>query len=103
MPSFKSLLSALSLIAPFAAAQIGGHCEPLTQEPNPIAKQFTGQTTGTINSTIIVLPINFTLARSIIPSQYKILKKQYKAWMPDLPSDQYPVGFLPTPHVCTVI
>src|ERR1700761_6818532 len=92
MPSFKSLLSALPFIAPFAAAQIGGVCEPIISQPNPIANQYTTQGTGTINSTIVVLPVNYTQARAIIPAKYGILKAQYQQWMPNLPADQYPVS-----------
>jgi hypothetical protein len=91
MPSLQSILSALSFIAPFAVAQIGGVCEPLISQKNPISGQYLKQTTGTINSTIVVIPVNYTQARAIIPAQYPILKKQYQQWLPNLAADQYPV------------
>ena len=91
MPSLQSIVSTLSLLAPFAAAQIGPVCEPIIGQANPIATQFTKQTTGTINSTIIIAPIDIATARSIIPAQYPILTKQISAWMPSLPAGQYPV------------
>jgi DNA-binding transcriptional regulator YdaS (Cro superfamily) len=91
MPSIQSILSALSLLAPLAAAQVGGVCEPLISQNNPISTKFTTQLTGTINSTIVVVPVNLTQARAIIPSQYPILTKQYQQWIPNLAADQYPV------------
>ena len=94
MPSVQSIVSALSFLAPLAAGQIGGVCEPLISQNNPISTKFTTQTTGTINSTIIVIPVNYTQARAVIPSQYPILTKQYQQWMPNLGDDQYPVRIL---------
>lgn len=93
MPSFNFLLSALAFAAPFASAQVLGHCDPIVnQQPNPIANKFTTQTTGTLNGTIAIVPISQTVARSIIPAQYKILTKQIQAWLPSLGSGTYPVG-----------
>ena len=95
MQSFQFLLQALLLIAPFAAAQIGGVCDPkVPSQPNPIgtlAKYKNFPTTGTVNGSVAMLPINYTLARSLIPSQYPILKAQYQAWLPSLHADKYPV------------
>ena len=59
--------------------------------PNPIAAQYPSNATGTINGTIIVVPIPYTTARSIIPSQYPILTKAYQGLCPSLPKDQYPM------------
>ena len=89
---FSSVLSfGLALIAPLASAQIQGQCHdlPIVAQPNPIAgrKNFI---TGTINETVIVLPIPMTTARSLIPSQYKILTKQISAWAPGL-AGQFPM------------
>jgi hypothetical protein len=60
--------------------------------PNPIASLYPDAITGTLNSTIAVVPIPYTLARSIIPAQYGILKKAYLSLLPGFPEDKYPVS-----------
>jgi hypothetical protein len=62
-----------------------------SDSPNPIASLYPNNVTGTINSTIALVPISYGLARSIIPSQYGILKKAYEALLPGFPRDKYPV------------
>lgn len=59
--------------------------------PNPVAAMYPDQITGTINSTLSVVPIPYELARSIIPSQYKILTRAYQSLLPGFPKDKYPV------------
>ena len=59
--------------------------------PNPIAQTYPNNVTGTINGTIAVVPIPYSLARSLIPAKYGILKSAYKKLLPNLPEDQYPV------------
>lgn len=59
--------------------------------PNPIAQTFPNLTTGTINATLVVLPIDYELAKSIIPSQYGILRESIKNALPGFPEDKYPV------------
>lgn len=60
--------------------------------PNPIAQQYPFLVTGTINGTLTILPIPYSLARSIIPTKYKILKHAYQSLMPEFPRDSYPVS-----------
>jgi len=60
--------------------------------PNPIADQYPLSITGTINATIAVIPIPYSLARSIIPSQWGILKNAYQSLLPGFPTDKYPVS-----------
>jgi hypothetical protein len=60
--------------------------------PNPIATLYPNDVTGTINGTLVVIPISYDLARSIIPAQYNILKEAYKSQLPGFPHDSYPVG-----------
>lgn len=60
--------------------------------PNPIGTLYPDAVTGTINGTIAVVPIPYALARALIPSQYGILKKAYKAALPGFPHDMYPVS-----------
>jgi hypothetical protein len=73
--------STTSSVAPICTAQ---------SEPNPIASMYPQSVTGTINETIVVLPISYKLARSLVPSEYKILSG-YKSLIPELDDDLYPV------------
>jgi cellobiose-specific phosphotransferase system component IIC len=66
--------------------------------PNPIASLYPYNVTGTINSTISVVPIPYKLARSIIPSQHGILTKAYDELLPGFPPDSYPVRSLHRPE-----
>ena len=93
MHFLQSLVATLPVLAPLVSAQIGGPgtCEPIVSESNPLASQYVKQSTGTLNGTVIILPITLQAARAIIPKQYKILKNQIAAWLPDLPAGQYPV------------
>ena len=60
-------------------------------QPNPIAAQYPTVGTGTANGTIAIIPIPYSTARSIVPSQYPILTNAYHNLMPRLRKDQYPV------------
>jgi len=62
--------------------------------PNPIAQTYPDNVTGTINSTIAVIPIPYSLARSIIPAKYGILRSAYEGLLENLPADTYPVSRL---------
>jgi hypothetical protein len=66
-------------------------CRAKESLPNPIASQYPSDVTGTVNGTIAVIPIPYSLARSIVPSQYGILSKAYAELMPQLPKGMYPV------------
>lgn len=59
--------------------------------PNPINSLYPNNITGAINSTLSVVPIPYTLARSIIPAQYGILTKAYHSLLKGFPADSYPV------------
>ena len=59
--------------------------------PNPIADDYPTSVTGTSNGTITVVPISYSLARSIIPAEYGILTAAYKSLLPGFPADSYPV------------
>lgn len=61
-------------------------------QPNPIARSFPQSATGTINSTTAVIPIDFAVARTIIPKQYAILKNSIYQTLPCFPKDKYPVS-----------
>ncbi|KAB8346057.1 hypothetical protein FH972_023109 [Carpinus fangiana] len=92
-------VSQLSLVALAAICDISSallSCQSQSQ-PNPIAKDYPDQATGTVNGTLAILPIPYSLARSIIPSKYGILRAQYEAVLPNLPKDTYP-ALLQTIH-----
>ncbi len=59
--------------------------------PSPIATTFFNLTTGVINETLTILPLDYATARRIIPSQYDILTKSIRATLPGFPADKYPV------------
>jgi hypothetical protein len=67
--------------------------------PNPIASLYPYNVTGTINSTLSVVPIPYKLARSIIPSQYGILTKAYEELLHGFPPDSYPVRSIRRPEI----
>ena len=66
-------------------------------QPNPITAQYPNKTTGALNGTIAILPIDYALARSIIPSHYSILENAYRQLLPDFPAEMYPVSFFLPP------
>ncbi|KAF2667558.1 hypothetical protein BT63DRAFT_295021 [Microthyrium microscopicum] len=86
----KFLLTAL--LAGFVAADAHDErAKCISQsQPNPIWDVYPGNITGTINSTIAILPIPYSLARSIIPAKYTILKNAYQSLLPHLAHDMYP-------------
>jgi hypothetical protein len=59
-------------------------------QPNPLASNYPTDVTGTLNGTISIIPLPMALARSIIPSKYRILTSAYRALLPNLPDDMYP-------------
>jgi hypothetical protein len=59
-------------------------------QPNPIASLYPNNATGTLNGTVAIIPISLQLARSIIPSQYRILEHAYRALLPSFPEGMYP-------------
>lgn len=82
----KSLLHAAAVLPLFAAAQtcvVESLPDPLVNTSYPF--------TGTVNGTVVILPISYKLARSIIPAEFPILTMQIEAWLPWFPKDQYPV------------
>jgi hypothetical protein len=58
--------------------------------PNPIASLYPNNATGTLNGTVVLIPISLELARSIIPPQYRILEHAYRALLPSFPEGMYP-------------
>ncbi|PBP21191.1 hypothetical protein BUE80_DR007749 [Diplocarpon rosae] len=59
--------------------------------PNPIKELYPHDITGTFNGTFLVVPINYDVARSIIPKKWAINKEAYRSLLPDLPGDLYPL------------
>ncbi|KAI3391916.1 hypothetical protein diail_6618 [Diaporthe ilicicola] len=62
-----------------------------SSQPNPIAQQYADTPTGTLNTTLAIVPIPLATARKIVPSQHAILEGAYRSLMPDFPADMYPV------------
>jgi len=67
-------------------------------QPNPIALLYPTVPTGILNGTLVVVPISYALARSIIPAQYGILKRSYETLLPALPAGKYPVSVIVTAY-----
>jgi hypothetical protein len=58
---------------------------------NTIASNFLNDVSGALNATYAIVPIDYSLARSIIPSEYGILNGQMKKALPALPEGTFPV------------
>ena len=59
--------------------------------PNPLAELFPNNATGVLNATLAIIPISLDMARRLIPPQYGILERAYRALLPDFPEGMYPV------------
>ncbi|KAK4235899.1 hypothetical protein C8A03DRAFT_36222 [Achaetomium macrosporum] len=59
--------------------------------PNPLAELFPNNATGVLNATLAIIPIPLETARRLIPPQYGILERAYRALIPDFPDGMYPV------------
>lgn len=64
-------------------------CTSLTQ-PNPVSQDFPNDISGVINGTTAIVPIPYSVARSMVPSQYPILVEAYQKVFPSLGKDMYP-------------
>ena len=88
--AYRYLAIPSATATPFNATQPDAPLCKTHDAPNPIARLYPGNATGTLNGTVAILPIPLALARSLIPSQYTILTAAYQALLPSLPSDMYP-------------
>ncbi|WPH03011.1 Hypothetical protein R9X50_00588500 [Acrodontium crateriforme] len=84
--SVRKLYAAAAVVALSNATLL---CKTQSQ-PNPIAADYPNDPTGTVNGTIAILPIPYSIARSIIPSEYPILTRAISSILPHLPADEYP-------------
>ncbi|KFY29153.1 hypothetical protein V493_02513 [Pseudogymnoascus sp. VKM F-4281 (FW-2241)] len=84
------LLSVVALGVPSLAASLSSPTI-VDSLPNPIGTLYPNSVTGTLNGTFAVVPIPYSLARELIPSQYGILKKAYKSVLPGFPPHMYPL------------
>ena len=95
--NLTSLISADQLLAGISPAELAAFLASAStdttnnSQPNPIAKTFPNMTTGTINGSLVVLPLDYNVARAIIPRKYGILRQSIKAVLPFFPEDKYPV------------
>jgi hypothetical protein len=60
-------------------------------QPNQVAEKHPNSATGTLNATLMVIPISMARARQLIPSQYPILEDDLRTAFPALAADTYPV------------
>jgi hypothetical protein len=58
---------------------------------NTLAELFPNNATGVLNATLAIIPIPLETARRLIPPQYGILERAYRALLPDFPEGMYPV------------
>ena len=98
LSTLPSLINASQLLAGLTPAELAAFLASANtsttnnSQPNPIAKTFPNMTTGTINGSFVVLPLDYNLARTIIPRKYGILKQSIKAVLPFFAEDKYPVN-----------
>ncbi|EKD15513.1 hypothetical protein MBM_06141 [Drepanopeziza brunnea f. sp. 'multigermtubi' MB_m1] len=85
-------LCSLTFVVAAPSPQLG-QLGPRSQEssPNPIKSTYPSGVTGTFNSTIVVIPIPFSVARSVIPQQWGINENAYREILPGFPRDSYPL------------
>jgi len=99
IPSTMSLRTAIQFLlllisAAFITAQsIATQPQPciVESQPNPIAKQYPDLPTGTLNMTLLIIPIPLTTARKLVPAKWPILEHAYRALIPSLARNSYPV------------
>ncbi|KAK4122213.1 hypothetical protein N657DRAFT_657080 [Parathielavia appendiculata] len=58
---------------------------------NTLAESFPNNATGVLNATLAIIPIPLETARRLIPPQYGILERAYRALVPNFPEGMYPV------------
>ena len=97
LSNIPTIIDESQLLAGLSPAQIAAFLASVSTDttnnslPNPIAKTFPNMTTGTINGSFVVLPLDFSVARAIVPKKYAILRQSIKAVLPFFPEDKYPV------------
>lgn len=89
LPSIATI-GALLLSLLFRAAAAQDSCSSQSR-PNPISEQYPDAPTGTLNTTLLVIPIPYETARQMVPAQWGILKHAYHALLPEFPRNMYPV------------
>jgi hypothetical protein len=90
-PVMRNMLSTLALfascLAPAYAIPLSCHSQT---QPNPVTQAFPKDVTGVINGTTAIVPIPYSVAKSIVPSKFPILIAAYKQVFPALGDGQYP-------------
>ncbi|KAI1098840.1 hypothetical protein F4804DRAFT_337796 [Jackrogersella minutella] len=59
--------------------------------PNQHAQQHPTFVSGNLNGTTLIVPISLKTARQVIPKEYGINEKAYKAILPSFPDGMYPM------------
>ena len=91
--SLRGVVSACLLLATgIKTASAQATCVSADQ-PNPLITVYPNNVTGTLNTTMLVVPIPLTTARNLIPNHYNILEKAYRELLPDFPHGMYPAFF----------
>ena len=71
--SFGLLVFLPLIAASIVAATPAPACPPSRSQPDPIVPQYPTDVTGTVNGTLILLPVPLRIARAVVPRQYAIL------------------------------
>lgn len=97
LSNLPSLINSTQMLAGLTPAELEAFLASISTEttnksqPNPLANTFPNMTTGTINASYFILPLEYSVARAIIPSKYGILKESINAVLPFFPEHKYPV------------
>lgn len=89
--SFPSIATIAALLLSLLFGATADDSCSTGSRPNPIAQQYPDDATGTLNTTLLVVPIPYETARQLVPAQWGILKHAYHALLPGFPADMYPV------------
>ncbi|KAF2759792.1 hypothetical protein EJ05DRAFT_309841 [Pseudovirgaria hyperparasitica] len=90
LPPHNFVLSVVILLE-LICKSVSTSCNSTESLPNPIATTYPNETTGTINGTHAIIPIDLSAARSLIPPQYGINLYELYALQPDFPRNKYPL------------
>ncbi|KAL2176388.1 uncharacterized protein P884DRAFT_245532 [Thermothelomyces heterothallicus CBS 202.75] len=86
-----AILASFSLL--LAHGESAATARPCTTHDhhNTLAELFPNSATGVLNATLAIIPISLETARRLIPPQYGILERAYRALVPSFPEGMYPL------------
>ncbi|KAI2623073.1 hypothetical protein GGR54DRAFT_35555 [Hypoxylon sp. NC1633] len=103
IPSLTQLSRSLPFYIVIIATIIYGssgsqHVVPLQRDtcvshdsPNQHAQEYPNYVSGNLNGTTLIVPISLQTARELIPAEYVIIEKAYRALLPSFPHGMYPM------------